>query len=401
VAVPGADQPDLTATAWQRAYELARLLTEGSDLLAYRIADRAELATLVDDVSDAGTSTIETAVGAATGTIAAELRELAPLAGGTVADAVDALRLGVLEQVRDALLRAAGFGVGQSVPQSARGLDADVQSTLTGQATAVVSELDDRLEAAPSAGSDATAETHLDRLEAALGEGFTVLPPFSPTNAGELANTLATSHSDRLQGGDELAVETWFQRTARVRDLPDRLQRALGMAEGVGGSVTDAELDAARFRVGQLPYGSDDTWVGLPDPFDGDPPGGRLSLVAHAATPLDGSAPSAGLFVDEWVETVASETETTGLAFQHDRPTNQPPQSVLVAAPPDRAGWSPARLRDVAEETLSMARMRTVDTARLQDLGHFLPALTYAHNTTRDGSGPDTISLDFEPLEEH
>jgi hypothetical protein len=123
--------------------------------------------------------------------------------------------------------------------------------------------------------------------------------------------------------------------------------------------------------------------------------------VAHAATPLDGSAPSAGLFVDEWVETVASETETTGLAFQHDRPTNQPPQSVLVAAPPDRAGWSPARLRNVAEETLSMARMRTVDTARLQDLGHFLPALTYAHNTTRDGSGPDTISLDFEPLEEH
>jgi hypothetical protein len=398
LALPDGDDPDLSATGWVRSYEFARLLTDGTDLLAYPAEELSSIAAVLDEVDEMDDATVADDVQSAAATAAAQLRDLAPLAGGTARDAADALRLAAFESVRDALLRGAGFGLGASVPQSARGLDEGVQETLADQAAAVAAAASDRLDAAPLVGAADDAETHLERVEAPFGESFTVLAPFEPTNAGELERALTTDHSEVLLAGDELAVETWFQRAARVRDLPGRFQRALGMAEGLAGPVADAGLDAARFRVAQLPFESDDDWVGQPDAFSGDPPGGRLSLVTHAATE-HGGAPAAGLFVDEWVETVPASSETTGLAFQHDRPVNQPPQSVLLAVPPDRDGWSLARLRDVATETLSMAELRTVDNARLQDLGHFLPALTYAHNTTSDASGPDAISLDFSVLE--
>ena len=45
--------------------------------------------------------------------------------------------------------------------------------------------------------------------------------------------------------------------------------------------------------------------------------------------------PLAGLLIDEWVEVVPSASETTAMVFQFDQPDAAPPQSLLLAVPPD------------------------------------------------------------------
>jgi hypothetical protein len=107
--------------------------------------------------------------------------------------------------------------------------------------------------------------------------------------------------------------------------------------------------------------------------------------------PADMSQPLAGLLVDEWVEVVPNVKETTGIALQYDRPDAAPPQTILVAVPPELGvPWTVWSLSLVLLETLDLARIRGVDSEALDELGHYLPALYFAVNTAND-----TISTDF------
>jgi hypothetical protein len=97
------------------------------------------------------------------------------------------------------------------------------------------------------------------------------------------------------------------------------------------------------------------------------------------------------LLVDEWVETLPSPSETTGLAFHFDQPDARAPNAVLIAIPPDgRRPWDLATLEKILLETFELAKIRAVDTEALAGLGQFLPALFFTFNT--DGR---TVSTDF------
>ena len=86
--------------------------------------------------------------------------------------------------------------------------------------------------------------------------------------------------------------------------------------------------------------------------------------------------------------------ETTGLVFQFDQPGAAPPQSVLLAVPPDLdTGWTLQALQQVLLETLDLARLRTIDPQTLDQIGHYLPAAYFAVNATRE-----TVSTDFAQL---
>ena len=77
-------------------------------------------------------------------------------------------------------------------------------------------------------------------------------------------------------------------------------------------------------------------------------------------------APLAGLLIDEWVEVVPSASETTAMVFQFDQPDAAPPQSLLLAVPPDLGpGWTLWTLQQVLLETLDLARLRVVDPEAL------------------------------------
>jgi len=296
------------------------------------------------------------------------------------------------DDVRVALVRASYLGLPGAFPISARGDDDDARDSLLSQAAAMATELGLRVaqSAALEAAFDRTAASaaeqrdhDAERLRLLFGKGFIVLPRFTAGDPGEIAQAFASSEA--LQGGNPGEAGQWFRRMTRVRPAVTRMGDAFLYADAL------SSTKALDLSVGQLPFQAGDRWIGLP--IDGNHPveANRVSLVASLPETFDAFAPIAGLAVDEWVETLPSSIETTGLAFHFDQPDARAPNAVLIAVPPDPLKpWDLATLEKVLLETLDLVKIRVVDTHALTDLGQFLPALFFAFN-------PDhrTVSTDF------
>lgn len=300
-----------------------------------------------------------------------------------------------LEPLRDALVRASHFGVPGAVPLAAAGAAAAARDVLLLQANSVAKEVAQRVEQlttlktgfdAATAAADVARAQHVNRLQAAFGNSFVVLPRFTSGNAAELAQALADSA--KIQDNDPLAVVNWFQRAARVRDGVARLDASLRYAEALDAG------ERLNLSVAQLPYGANDRWVGLPLQPGRAISTARFSLVVQSAAKLDVKQPLAGLLIDEWVETVPNVSEATGVVFQYDQPDAAPPQCILLAVPPDLdQPWNLWSLQQVLLETLDLARIRAVDMDALDEVGHYLPALYFAVN-----NAGQTVSTDFATL---
>jgi len=226
----------------------------------------------------------------------------------------------------------------------------------------------------------------LARLRATFGKSFVVLPKFTAANALELEKALADSV--KIQDNDSLAAATWFQRASRVRDGVSRLDASLRYAESL---ETGERLS---LRVAQLPYQTNDRWVALPLKPGQALSTSRFSLVVQSLPTLDVKLPVVGLLIDEWVEVMPNPKETTGVVFQYDQPDATPPQSILLAVPPDPdQPWNLWQLQQVLLETLDLARIRSVDPDTLDEVGHYLPAMHFAANV-----GGETVSTNFALL---
>lgn len=301
----------------------------------------------------------------------------------------------ILEVLRKLIVRSSAFGVAGAVPLSAAGDLPFDREVLLIQAGSIHKELNQRVEQLDALAErfDANAATIEDkqkhavtRLQLVFGKAFIVLPRFKATNIEELEKALADS--DKVQGGDPLASVTWFERMARVRDGVARLNAALNYSEALN---TGEKL---KLTIAQLPYGEDDRWVGLPLEAGKSLPGGKLSLAVQSAVKVDLRQPLSGVLIDEWVEVVPSTTETTGIALQYDQPNAAPPQTILIAVPPEiESPWTIWSLQQVLLETLDLARVRAVDPVTLDEVGHYLPALYFAYNTLGD-----TVSTDFTTI---
>jgi hypothetical protein len=216
-----------------------------------------------------------------------------------------------------------------------------------------------------------------------LGKGFVVLPRFTAGDPGELAQAIAAS--DAVQGGAPGEAVRWFRRMTRVRPRVALMGDAFMYADALGGT------DPLALSVAQLPFQAGDRWIGLPIDEAQPPEANRVSLVASLPDGFDASSPLAGLLVDDWVETLPSPTETTGLAFHFDQPDARAPNAVLIAVPPDaRRPWDLATLEKILLEAFDLAKIRAVDTEALAGLGQFLPALFFTFNTDNR-----TVSTDF------
>ena len=80
------------------------------------------------------------------------------------------------------------------------------------------------------------------------------------------------------------------------------------------------------------------------------------------------------------------------MVFQFDQPDAAPPQSLLLAVPPDPAApWTLWTLQQVLLETLDLARLRARRSRGADvELGHYLPAAYFAVN-----DAGETVSTDF------
>jgi len=287
-----------------------------------------------------------------------------------------------LETLRQVLLRAASFGIVGAIPLSAAGNSPSDRIALISQVSSIQSEVASRV------GQLVGRDQALERLHIVFGKAFLVLPRFTPVIVDELEKALA--NSDNVQGGDALASLTWLRRVARVRENVNRFQTALNYSEALN---TGEKL---KLKIAQLPHVENERWVALPLETGKSLPGGKLSIAVQSSTALDMKQPVAGLLIDEWVEVVPGGRETTGIALQYDQPSAAPPQSILVAVPPEpESPWTIWSLQQVLLETLDLARIRAVDPAAFDEIGHYLPALYFAFNTLGD-----TVSTDFATLKQ-
>ncbi|MDH4110203.1 MAG: hypothetical protein OEW35_18120, partial [Gammaproteobacteria bacterium] len=306
-----------------------------------------------------------------------------------------------LDEVRRALFGLANYGIPSAVPTDIGGTGPEARSLLLTQARSVVLEAQRRLNRVAESEQDfvranAMPEERRDhdlaRLRIIFGQDFLALPRVIAANATQLNETFAAGLS--LQGQDPMAAVTWFQRAAYVRPGATRLNEAMLYAETVGSA-------ALRFHVGQLPFQTQDRWVALPQTPDKPFPRGRLSLVAQvaAAQLLRFDQAFCGLLIDEWVETVPSPKETTGLAFHYDQPNNAPPQALLLAVPADqRTTWDLNSLEALMHETMDLARLRAVAPDSGEELIWVEDQLPEGATPLGDGEGWAWVRAKPEPL---
>jgi hypothetical protein len=137
---------------------------------------------------------------------------------------------------------------------------------------------------------------------------------------------------------------------------------------------------APALEVVQLPTA--ERWAGLPGAAVDS---GALSLIVHRPDKADPAGGWAGLIVDEWTETIPSPTQDTALSFRHASPVAEAPQAILLAVPPATAAtWDHDTLLDTVRETLTLAKIRAVDSSLLDDLRPFLPAICLTGNTANE-----------------
>ena len=293
---------------------------------------------------------------------------------------------------RAALLQISYFGMSEAAPAVFANVNSENPAAQAPDVLQQVESRLDRLRAVirdfdrDAATDDALRQHDLARFACVFGPKFRVLPSFTPVDSEVLVRTL--ENSDELQAGDPLAAVTWFQRVARVRDGVRRFNRAMLFSEALSGR------SLLKFRVGQLPHNDGERWVALPPRNNEEMLAGRLSLVTHMPKTFAPNGSVTGLVIDEWTEVVPNRQETTGIAFHFDQPGTQPPQSLLLAIPPDdREKWDIGLLEAIIRETLELAKLRTVDArllAQETDLDQVLPALYFGLNLAAD-----TVSTDF------
>ena len=313
----------------------------------------------------------------------------------------------LLAALQAALAQAEGLGwrsAGASQPAadaSAQGSQVAPGDTLAaahGRAAALHAEVAARLAAAPAPdGSERAGEQVrlcIERVRAILGASFPLLPVFTLGGyASEAAAALAARTS--LLDGDELAIAGWLPKIGCVHEAAGLLADVLSAAEAQGQPSTGADFKL--LQMGAPGLAPVKRWGALP-PDPADDLRGVVAVAAHAPGALLSAAPGdrlAGLFVDEWSETIPSTEETTGLSFHFDAPGARAPQTMLLAVPADPAAqnWSFDELLGVVDEALALARLRAVRPQDLQGLGNLLPGLMLSNNFKRD-----VPTLDFATL---
>ena len=273
---------------------------------------------------------------------------------------------------------------------------ADLQAMLQ----AVRNDLGTRLSAADTAlvahDQAVDAAGRLKALDAAaeviFGEGFALVPTFAlpAAAAAEQIDAHAAFMSGALLaharsvGGDDHPLDTWFYGAARVRPKVRLLEDATMLWEAHG-------LNVGTLNAMQLPHRAGASWLALDFPKAEAPNGERLAYVGFADAGYDPAATRCGFLLDDWSETIpAIEADepgpkhTTGVAFHFDRPSQEPPQAMLLLTPATWNGrWDWDDVVHGIIDTFELAKIRAVEPSDLEQgpLAQFLPA-TVASVTT-------------------
>lgn len=214
-----------------------------------------------------------------------------------------------------------------------------------------------------------------EAAQALLGKSFRILPHFSAHNAQELQSCYSARNTI-LPNVQPLEIEGWIMGLSRVKESMNHLEQFSLMQSILGGQ----DEMGLSFAPLQLPYRSNDNWVGMELPLDyyknhqNDSAFvslDKLSLVLAFPDSFSSHNPLAGIIIDEWTESIPNQEETIGVAFHYDEPNAEPPQAILLAIHPETIKnggkkWHWNQLKDTLHTTLALAKMRAVEPDHLQ-----------------------------------
>jgi len=293
---------------------------------------------------------------------------------------------GTPDPVRMALRGCSFYSVPGSVPLTSTGPDAN----LADQAASVAKIMQDRLDQASAVNiASAQAPDVLSVLGAIFGDDFIVLPRFIPPDFASLQ--MAFAQSSALVAADSQAPSRWLLQLAHLRPGISRLDAAFTLAQLLGAQGRSP----LPLLLGQLPAVADDKWLGLGIDAAHPPDKGRVAFACVTQGDPVNQNNYAGLLIDEWPERIPSTSENAAVAFHYEEPKARAPEALLLGICPDgRRFWDDDLVTGILQETLELAKIRTVDLDSVQQVGQILPALYFALNL--QGA---TISTNFVNVE--
>jgi hypothetical protein len=306
-----------------------------------------------------------------------DLRTRAAAAVSTVRTDLTALQTaaaglpGAPNPARTALLRASLYGVDGSVPLASTGADAGLRD----QADSAIKTLQARFTTASAVTVTTASLPELLGVFKTIFGDLTVLPRMTPPDLGPLQSAFAQSSA--LASSDHAAPARWLQQLTYVRPGVSRLDSALTLAQ----LMATPPMPAPQPVLGQIPPTAGDRWMALP--IDPAKPfvKGRIAFACITMGNPATEKTYSGLIVDEWPERIPSTQEQAAVAFHYDEPDARAPQSLLLAVCPDaRPSWDDDLLLVTLQESLELAKIRTVDLDTVQQVGQILPALYFALN---------------------
>jgi hypothetical protein len=389
--------PDQASETPQTDLDLARIVARAKTALSEMWAAYSDLLPQVMDARENERQRVARNVAAAA-------------AGNPPAAGDEAPDVAPLDDIRASCVELAWFGVNGAVIPDQPDPAADdfaaqttLWSTVIARAEAVLREVERRLVGilevdAPADIDQAVVDAELaaiDALSAAadaivasvnrcgavlrgvFGKGFVVTQPFALRTAHPLRASHTTASPNALAGATQGEMARWLFQVSQAHPTLTELELATIM------SAAQTTRGSFAVSAAQLPFAAGDRWAALERPGGNFPPG-MLSAVFVGGVRFSDAAGErfAGLVLAEWEEVVPNKTELAALTFQFDQPASEPPQALLLAVPAttDKAVWTRSELFEALGDTLTLARIRTVDPDLIQMYGLVLPALYFTQN---------------------
>lgn len=337
-----------------------------------------------------------------TGLIAViENQIIAAAAVDPIADPIGART--TLDLLREQLISAANLGIPTAFPISSFEVSVAAQETLVLQAKASIKELKARVAKATTSWTDIVGGNGGEMVEIEqaakdmFGDSFRIFPKFTLHNQAEI-NLAYSASSSILQDHPPLIMEEWRSGVSNVREKVKQYSMVAFQSEMLNNVVATNPPQDFGLTPLQLPFDADPSvrWLGLEVPETQIIENDTLSIVVNLHDGFDSSQniPRSGLLLDEWVEEIPSNVETTGIAYNYHEPQIEPPQALLLAVTPEVTGaWNWEDLMSTLVETLDLSKKRGVSPEQLGNtkLAQLIPGII-APIANRKG---ETITTDF------
>ncbi len=176
-------------------------------------------------------------------------------------------------------------------------------------------------------------------------------------------------------------TEDWLHGMARVHEKMKHLENCILFR-----NAFDMIEDDLTIHPVQLPFKTEKYhWLAMPFKEEDVNMEKTNALLYTAFTAQSSNAPAevCGMLVDEWTELIPAKEETTGIAFQYDRPNSEAPQTMLLVTPTKLSGnWTWNDLVDALTYTFDAARSRAIEPGQIDTtaFASFLPAVLGAES---------------------